>query len=75
MALTGGAGHCDVKDQYEQTKASMPAKAEKLFCIIKQQFGFSRVCYRDIAKNHNKGGTGMSAPEDASKEQRTADVV
>jgi IS5 family transposase len=43
-----------LKEKYEQTKASMRAKVEHPFPIFKQQFGFSKVRYRGIAKNDNK---------------------
>lgn len=43
-----------LKEKYEQNKASMRAKAEHPFRIVKQQFGFSKVRYRGIAKNDNK---------------------
>jgi IS5 family transposase len=42
------------KEKYEQTKASTRAKVEHPFRIVKQQFGFNKVCYRGIAKNDNK---------------------
>jgi IS5 family transposase len=42
------------KEKYEQTKASTRAKVEHPFRIVKQQFGFSKVRYRGIAKNDNK---------------------
>jgi len=42
------------KERYEQTKASMRAKGEHPFRVIKQQFGFNKVRYRGIAKNDNK---------------------
>ena len=43
-----------LKEQYEKTKASIRAKVEHAFRIIKQQFGFSKTRYRGIAKNDNK---------------------
>ena len=43
-----------LKEKYEKTKASIRAKVEHAFRIIKQQFGFSRARYRGIAKNDNK---------------------
>lgn len=43
-----------LKEKYEQTKASMRAKVEHPFRIVQQQFGFSKVRYRGIAKNDNK---------------------
>ena len=43
-----------LKEKYEHSKASMRAKVERPFRIVKQQFGFSKVCYRGIAKNDNK---------------------
>jgi IS5 family transposase len=43
-----------LKEKYEQTKASMRAKVEHPFRIAGQQFGFSKVRYRGIAKNDNK---------------------
>ncbi|CAG7817120.1 unnamed protein product, partial [Allacma fusca] len=43
-----------LKEKYEQTKASMRAKVEHPFRVIKQQFGFNKVRYRSIAKNDNK---------------------
>lgn len=43
-----------LKEKYEQTKASMRAKVEHPFRVIKQQFGFNKVRYRGIAKNDNK---------------------
>ena len=42
------------QEKYEQLKASMRAKVEHAFRIVKQQFGFSKVRYRGIAKNDNK---------------------
>lgn len=39
---------------YEKSLASVRAKVEHAFRIIKQQFGFAKVRYRGIAKNNNK---------------------
>ena len=39
---------------YEKTLAGVRAKVEHAFRIIKQQFGFTKVRYRGIAKNDNK---------------------
>ncbi len=38
----------------EYQKASVRAKVEHAFHIIKNTFGFSKVCYRGIAKNLNR---------------------
>ena len=38
----------------EQTKASIRAKVEHPFRIIKQQFGFTKTRYRGMAKNNNQ---------------------
>lgn len=43
-----------LKEKYEQTKASMRAKVEHPFRVVKQQFGFNKLRYRGIAKNDNK---------------------
>ncbi|WP_338086343.1 transposase [Marinomonas algarum] len=38
----------------EYLKASIQAKVEHPFRIIKRQFGFRKVIYRGLAKNDNK---------------------
>lgn len=38
-------------DKVEQLKASMRAKVEHPFRVVKQQFGYAKVCYRGLAKN------------------------
>ena len=38
----------------ERQKSSVRAKVEHAFHIIKNTFGFSKVCYRGIAKNLNR---------------------
>ena len=38
-------------DEIERTKASIRAKVEHPFRVIKQQFGFAKVRYRGLAKN------------------------
>jgi IS5 family transposase len=43
--LTGAAA------RLEKIKASVRAKVEHPFRIIKQQFGYNKVCYRGLAKN------------------------
>ena len=38
-------------DKAEQLKASVRAKVEHPFRVIKCQFGFTKVCYKGLAKN------------------------
>ena len=38
----------------EQQKSAVRSKVEHAFHIIKNTFGFSKVCYRGIAKNLNR---------------------
>lgn len=38
----------------ERRKSSIRSKVEHVFHIIKNTFGFSKVCYRGIAKNQNR---------------------
>ena len=38
-------------DQHERTKASIRAKVEHPFRVLKQQFGYVKVCYRGLKKN------------------------
>ena len=38
-------------DKAEQLKASVQAKVERPFRVIKCQFGFARVRYKGLAKN------------------------
>lgn len=38
-------------DQVERIKASIRAKVEHPFQVIKQQFGYAKVRYRGLAKN------------------------
>ena len=38
-------------DKAEQLKASVQAKKEHPFGVIKCQFGFTKVCYKGLAKN------------------------
>jgi IS5 family transposase len=40
-----------MKDDFERTKASIRAKGEHPFRVLKQQFGHVRVRYRGLAKN------------------------
>jgi len=40
-----------MKEQYERTKASIRAKVEHPFRVLKQQFGHVKVRYRGLAKN------------------------
>jgi transposase, IS5 family len=40
-----------VLEQLEKTKASIRAKVEHPFRVIKRQFGFTKVKYRGLAKN------------------------
>ena len=40
-----------MKDQAEQLKASVRAKVEHAFRVIKRQFGNLKVRYRGLAKN------------------------
>jgi transposase, IS5 family len=40
-----------VLEQLEKTKASIRAKVEHPFRVIKRQFGFARVKYRGLAKD------------------------
>jgi transposase, IS5 family len=40
-----------MKDEFERTKASIRAKVEHPFRVIKQQFGHVKVRYRGLAKN------------------------
>lgn len=40
-----------IMDQLEQTKASIRAKVEHPFRVIKRQFGHMKVRYRGLAKN------------------------
>lgn len=42
------------QEQLEQAKASIRAKVEHPFRIIKQQFGFRKTRYRGMAKNNNQ---------------------
>ena len=39
------------RERFEQFKASVRAKAEHPFRVIKLQFGYSKVRYRTLAKN------------------------
>lgn len=39
------------RNEIERLKASVRAKAEHLFRVIKRQFGFTKVRYRGLAKN------------------------
>ena len=41
----------DVLDKLEHVKASIRAKVEHPFRVIKRQFGFVKVKYRGLAKN------------------------
>ena len=43
--------HDHVHDQIEQLKASVRAKVEHPFRVIKRQFGFAKVGYRGLEKN------------------------
>ena len=43
-----------MKEHDEKSKASIRAKVEHPFRIIKQQFGFNKVRYKGISKNDNK---------------------
>lgn len=38
-------------EQLEQVKASVQAKVEHPFRVVKQQFGYAKVRYRGLAKN------------------------
>lgn len=40
-----------ILEQLEKTKASMRAKVEHPFRVIKRQFGYVKVKYRGLAKN------------------------
>ena len=40
-----------ILEKLEQTKASMRAKVEHPFRVIKRQFGYVKVKYRGLAKN------------------------
>jgi IS5 family transposase len=40
-----------ILEQLEKTKASMRAKVEHPFLVIKRQFGYTKVKYRGLAKN------------------------
>jgi IS5 family transposase len=40
-----------LRDEIERLKASVRAKAEHPFRVIKRQFGFTKVRYRGLAKN------------------------
>ncbi len=40
-----------IAEQTEQLKASIPAKVEHPFRVIKRQFGHIKVRYRGLAKN------------------------
>ena len=40
-----------VMDKLEHVKASIRAKVEHPFCVIKRQFGHVKVRYRGLAKN------------------------
>lgn len=42
---------CAILEKLEQTKASIRAKVEHPFRVIKRQFGFTKVKYRGLAKN------------------------
>ena len=43
-----------MKEHYEKNKASIRAKVEHQFRIIKQQFGFNKARYKGIGKNDNQ---------------------
>ncbi len=38
----------------ESRKSSVRSKIENIFLIVKQQFGYNKVCYRGLAKNLNR---------------------
>ncbi len=42
------------KEQAEKAKASVRAKVEHAFSVIKRRFGYSKVRYRGLAKNTNR---------------------
>ena len=50
-ALDKGNAADALLDQVEKLKAGVRAKVEHPFRVIKQQFGFTKVRYRGLAKN------------------------
>ena len=50
-ALDRSRGSHQLIEQLEQIKASIRAKVEHPFRVIKRQFGFMKVRYRSLAKN------------------------
>lgn len=50
-ALDKEKPHVALIDQLERTKARIRAKVKHPFRVIKQQFGYVKVCYRGLKKN------------------------
>ena len=50
-ALDKNSPSANLLDQAEQLKASLRAKVEHPFRVIKCQFGFTKVRYKGLAKN------------------------
>ncbi len=48
------AGVDELQKKKNKNKSSVRAKVEHIFRILKRQFGFDKVRYRGIAKNHNR---------------------
>jgi IS5 family transposase len=56
--IRGKAPHAQIVDELQRkknrTKALVRSKVEHVFRVMKRQFGFDRVRYRDLAKNANR---------------------
>jgi IS5 family transposase len=50
-AMDKGTPMGAILEKHEQTKASIRAKVEHPFPVIKRQFGYAKVKYRGLAKN------------------------
>jgi len=48
------AGVDELQKKKNKNKSSVRSKVEHIFRILKRQFGFDKVRYRGIAKNHNR---------------------
>ena len=48
------AGVHELQKKKNKSKASVRAKVEHIFRIVKRIFGFDKVRYRGIAKNHHR---------------------
>lgn len=49
--LLGNSKLDQMRKSYERSKASLRACVEHPFCVIKRQFGFTKVRYRGLLKN------------------------